>query len=169
MKRFRFRPVATPSKNAFQPLHVLLFRVTCNAWFLSQLAMFWHPSNILCVHFVDADSLVGVAQMVPGMLVMTTYKLVIIPHSTQRGANSTSATKGSMANTGADERYLPFGHLPKEYVQVRLEGRSERVFEFLRARNDAVMMTREMDYRSFDLVPFLVGCPVSGMISVSSQ
>ncbi|CAM9100290.1 unnamed protein product [Ectocarpus fasciculatus] len=57
-------------------------------------------------------------KMVPGMLIMTSYKLVIIPHSTQRGANSTRASKGSMANTVADERYLPFGHLPKEYVQV---------------------------------------------------
>lgn len=55
--------------------------------------------------------------MVPGVIIMTTYKLVVIPHPPiQSGINSTC--KGVMMDTSADERYLPFGHLPKEYVQV---------------------------------------------------
>lgn len=57
-------------------------------------------------------------QMVPGVIIMTTYKLVVIPHPpSQSGINSTCT--GVMVDTSADERYLPFGHLPKEYVQVR--------------------------------------------------
>lgn len=57
--------------------------------------------------------------MVPGVLVMTTYKLVVIPHPppVQSGVNSTS--KGLMMSTSTDDRYTPFGHLLKEYVQVR--------------------------------------------------
>lgn len=53
--------------------------------------------------------------MVPGVLIMTTYKLLLIPHRlpAQRG------THVQGASNGADERYSPFGHLPKEYVQVR--------------------------------------------------
>lgn len=56
--------------------------------------------------------------MVPGVLIMTTYKLVVIPHppAAQSGMNSTST--GVMTSTSADDRYKPFGHLPKEYVQV---------------------------------------------------
>lgn len=49
---------------------------------------------------------------------MTTYKLVVIPHPPiQSVVNSNS--KGLMINTSSDDRYIPFGHLPKEYVQVR--------------------------------------------------
>lgn len=56
--------------------------------------------------------------MVPGVIIMTTYKLVVIPHTpSQSGINPTC--KGVMVDTSADKRYLPFGHLPKEYVQVR--------------------------------------------------
>lgn len=56
--------------------------------------------------------------MVPGVIIMTTYKLVVIPHPpTESGIQSTC--KGVMMDTSADERYLPFGHLPKAYVQVR--------------------------------------------------
>lgn len=44
------------------------------------------------------------AQMVSGVLIMTTYKLVVIPHhKTQSGMTV----------------YDRFGHLPKEYLQVR--------------------------------------------------
>ncbi|CBN77571.1 similar to CG7697-PA [Ectocarpus siliculosus] len=75
-------------------------------------------NELLVVKLQNASCEALHGKMVPGMLIMTTYKLVIIPHSTQRGANSTSVSKGSMASTGTDERYLPFGHLPKEYVQV---------------------------------------------------
>lgn len=44
---------------------------------------------------------------------MTTYKLVLIPHrQIMRGMNPPGAY------CGADDRYFPFGHLPKEYLQV---------------------------------------------------
>lgn len=44
---------------------------------------------------------------------MTTYKLVLIPHrQVVRGMTPHGAY------SGADERYFPFGHLPKEYLQV---------------------------------------------------
>lgn len=61
---------------------------------------------------------------------MTTYKLVLIPDppTAQSGVNSTST--GVMMNTSADDRYKPFGHLPKEYVQVR---RSNQLFFFFAA------------------------------------
>lgn len=56
--------------------------------------------------------------MVPGVLIMTTYKLVVIPHhQTQSGV--TVYSPGVMLDTSADERYARFGHLPKEYLQVR--------------------------------------------------
>lgn len=55
--------------------------------------------------------------MVPGVLIMTTYKLLLIPHKLARRGNSSA--QGAAA--GLDERYFPFGHLPKEYVQVRKE------------------------------------------------
>lgn len=59
-------------------------------------------------------------QMVPGVLIMTTYKLLLIPHRlVQRGTHA----QGASTNSGADERYSPFGHLPKEYVQVRKQFR----------------------------------------------
>lgn len=59
---------------------------------------------------------------------MTTYKLVVIPHppTAQSGVNSTST--GVMMNASADDRYKPFGHLPKQYVQVRS---SSVDFEFI--------------------------------------
>lgn len=58
---------------------------------------------------------------------MTTYKLVLIPHRTARKGShghviSMGGTRGSGADdrvaTEVDERYLPFGHLVKEYLQV---------------------------------------------------
>ena len=58
------------------------------------------------------SALVLAAQMVSGVLIMTTYKLLLIPHKLpRRGSNSSAA--------GPDARFFPFGHLPKEYVQVR--------------------------------------------------
>lgn len=57
---------------------------------------------------------------------MTTYKVVIVPHRPPK--RSTNYLGYSDAGTGAgvgrggggiDERYFPFGHLPKEYLQVR--------------------------------------------------
>lgn len=51
--------------------------------------------------------------MVPGVLVMTTYKLLLIPHRARKGSPAQAG------ETGSDERYLPFGHLHKEYLQVR--------------------------------------------------
>lgn len=67
--------------------------------------------------------------MVPGVLIMTTYKLVIIPHrAVRKGLHghgqpmSIAATAGAEGHKGVvggvDERYLPFGHLAKEFLQV---------------------------------------------------
>lgn len=50
--------------------------------------------------------------MVPGVLVMTTYKMLLIPHQVRKGLHSLAT------GTGPDERYSPFGHLPDEYLQV---------------------------------------------------
>ncbi|CAM9276904.1 unnamed protein product, partial [Hapterophycus canaliculatus] len=55
-------------------------------------------------------------KMVPGVLIMTTYKLVVIPHSPNQ--RTVHANSKRVMNTPSDSRYLPFGHLPKEYVQV---------------------------------------------------
>eukprot|EP00903_Cladosiphon_okamuranus_P015695 g14490.t1 len=57
-------------------------------------------------------------KMVPGLLVMTTYKLVVIPHPPMAKNGVNSSSTGVMTSISADDRYKPFGHLPKEYVQV---------------------------------------------------
>lgn len=71
------------------------------------------PFHVLTsIFFLLLTSLYFV-QMVPGVLIMTTYKLVIIPHKlAQRGMSAQGDSSGT------DERYLPFGHLPKEFLQV---------------------------------------------------
>lgn len=53
--------------------------------------------------------------MVPGVLVMTTYKFLLIPYRLPRKGSPTQAAVAAPD----DQRYLPFGHLPKEYSQVR--------------------------------------------------
>jgi len=56
--------------------------------------------------------------MYGGVLIMTTYKLVVIPHR-QPQIRTTVHWPGELRDTSADERYAPFEHLPKEYLQVR--------------------------------------------------
>ena len=64
--------------------------------------------------------LVVAAQMVPGVLIMTTYKLLLVPHRLpRRGTSSVNNSSAQGSAAGPDERFFPFGHLPKEYVQVR--------------------------------------------------
>ena len=97
------------------------------------------PCIRLCALRVDR------AQMVSGVLIMTTYKLVVIPHRpTQSGVNAFST--GVMMDTSADERYAPFGHLPKEYLQVRRmpQGVLLAVIERCQeARKSAVLLRRD--------------------------